>query len=71
MRTARKVADRIIMLYPIGRLADGEPQIIYDGPPGEIDRAGDPRVTQFVNGEAGERLMEMSKLAELNSINHS
>jgi phospholipid/cholesterol/gamma-HCH transport system ATP-binding protein len=67
MRTARKVADRVIMLYPISRLDPGEPQIIYDGPAKAIDEASDPRVTQFVHGEAGERLMEMRKMAELNS----
>ena len=33
MRTARKVADRIVMLYPLPRLKANEPQIIYDGPP--------------------------------------
>jgi phospholipid/cholesterol/gamma-HCH transport system ATP-binding protein len=33
--------------------------VLYDGPPGEIDRAEDRRVRQFVRGEAGERLMEM------------
>lgn len=71
MRTARKVADRVIMLYPLGRLAADEPQIIFDGPPGEIDQAADPRVTQFVHGEARERLMEMSRIADLNSMNHS
>ncbi len=59
MRTARKVADRIVMLYPLTRLGAGEPQIIYDGPPGAIDSAADQRVTQFVRGEARERLMEM------------
>jgi len=59
MHSARKVADRIVMLYPISRLDEDEPQIIFDGSPKEIDRAGDPRVTQFINGEAGERLMEM------------
>ncbi len=61
MRTARKVADRVVMLYPFGRLKKGEPQIIYDGPPQEIDAAADRRVAQFVRGEAGERLMEMQK----------
>ncbi len=71
MRTAQKVADRVIMLYPIGRLAPDEPQIIFDGPPGQIDQTGDPRVTQFVNGEAGERLMEMRRMADLNSTNNS
>ncbi len=59
MRTARKVADRIVMLYPLARLGDDQPQIIYDGPAGAIDSADDPRVTQFVRGEARERLTEM------------
>jgi phospholipid/cholesterol/gamma-HCH transport system ATP-binding protein len=59
MRTAQKVADRVVMLYPLPRLRPGEPQILYDGPPGGIDRAEDRRVRQFVQGEAGERLMEM------------
>lgn len=62
MRTARKVADRVVMLYPLGRLDENEPQILYDGPPDEIEASPDPRVTQFVRGEAGERLMEMRKL---------
>jgi phospholipid/cholesterol/gamma-HCH transport system ATP-binding protein len=59
MRTAQKVADRVVMLYPLARLRTGEPQIIYDGPPEKIEQAFDSRVTQFVRGEAGERLMEM------------
>ncbi len=64
MRTARKVADRVLMLYPLSRLGPDEPQIIFDGPADKIDRAADARVTQFVHGEAGERLMEMRKMAE-------
>jgi phospholipid/cholesterol/gamma-HCH transport system ATP-binding protein len=59
MRTARKVADRVVMVYPLSRLEDGESQIVFDGPPSELDRAADRRVRQFVRGEAGERLMEM------------
>jgi phospholipid/cholesterol/gamma-HCH transport system ATP-binding protein len=59
MNTARKLADRIVMLYPLARLAAEEPQIIFDGPPDRLDRAGDRRVSQFIRGEAGERLMEM------------
>lgn len=61
MRTARKVADRVIMLYPIPRLQGNEPQIIFDGPPSELDRTSDRRVQQFVHGEAGERLMEIQE----------
>jgi phospholipid/cholesterol/gamma-HCH transport system ATP-binding protein len=59
MRTAQKVADRVMMLYPVTRLRPDEPQILYDGPPDHIERAADSRVSQFVRGEAGERLMEM------------
>jgi phospholipid/cholesterol/gamma-HCH transport system ATP-binding protein len=58
MRTARKVADRVVMIYPLGRLEKGEPQIIYDGPPEKLDDSAERRVRQFVRGEAGERLME-------------
>jgi phospholipid/cholesterol/gamma-HCH transport system ATP-binding protein len=59
MNTAKRVADRVVMLYPLNRLKDGEPQMIFDGPPSELERTKDRRVTQFVRGEAGERLREM------------
>ena len=59
MRTARKVADRVVMLYPLPRLEPGQSQILFDGKPEDIDSAADARVTQFVEGEAGERLVEM------------
>ncbi len=59
MHSARKVADRVIMLYPYSRLEHGESQILYDGPPDKLDSTPDRRVRQFVHGEAGERLMEM------------
>ena len=65
MRTARKVADRVVMLYPTSRLEAGESQIIFDGPPSELDRTEDSRVVQFVRGEAGERLMEMRSEASM------
>jgi phospholipid/cholesterol/gamma-HCH transport system ATP-binding protein len=64
MRTTRKVADRVVMLYPIARLKDGESQILFDGPPSELDKTKDPRVRQFVHGEAGQRLMEMREAIE-------
>ena len=62
MRTAQKVADRVVMLYPLPRLRADEPQIIYDGPSDRIEQAADSRVSQFVRGEARERLMEMRQL---------
>jgi phospholipid/cholesterol/gamma-HCH transport system ATP-binding protein len=70
MKTARKVADRVVMLYPISRLDPTESQIIFDGSPAEIDASTDQRVSQFVRGEAGDRLMEMSKQAESRVVEH-
>jgi phospholipid/cholesterol/gamma-HCH transport system ATP-binding protein len=61
MKSAAKVADRIVMLYPISRLDDEEPQIIFDGTPEQIERFKDKRVTQFFRGQAGDRLMEMGE----------
>jgi phospholipid/cholesterol/gamma-HCH transport system ATP-binding protein len=59
MRTATKVADRIVMMLPLARISFEDPQIIFDGTPSELTACGDTRVQQFVRGEAGERLMEM------------
>jgi phospholipid/cholesterol/gamma-HCH transport system ATP-binding protein len=60
MKTVSKVADRVVMLYPLSRLDHGEAQIIYDGPADVIGDCPDPRVQQFVRGEAGERLRELA-----------
>ena len=59
MKSAQRVAERIVMLYPLHRLKEGEPQILFDGTPAELEHCRDRRVTQFVRGEAGERLVEM------------
>jgi phospholipid/cholesterol/gamma-HCH transport system ATP-binding protein len=61
MKTARKVADRVIMLYPLPRLKEGESQILFEGSPAELGRCQDPRVHQFVEGMAGERLKEIAR----------
>ena len=42
MKTVTKVADRVVMLYPLARLAPDEPQIIYDGPPEGIETRSRP-----------------------------
>ena len=51
------------MLFPLARLPADAPQVIFDGRPADLDDCQDRRVRQFVNGEAGERLMEMRELA--------
>ena len=59
MRTVQKVADRVVMFYPAARLAAGEGQVLYDGPPQKLVTSTDPRVRQFVEGEARDRLTEL------------
>ncbi len=60
MKTAQKVADRIVMLHPLVRLRTGEGQVIFNGPPAELRASQDPRVLQFIEGEARERLAELA-----------
>ena len=59
MRTVRKCAERVVMLYPHARLAPGESQILFDGPPDALETAADARVRQFVEGKALERVNEV------------
>jgi phospholipid/cholesterol/gamma-HCH transport system ATP-binding protein len=59
MQTARKVANRVVMLYPRRRLQPDQSQVLFDGPPSELEHADDRRVRQFVRGEAGERINEL------------
>ncbi len=59
MRTVRRVAERVVMLYPHARLDAGDPQVIYDGPTAGLDTTADVRVRQFVQGVAGDRLTEL------------
>jgi phospholipid/cholesterol/gamma-HCH transport system ATP-binding protein len=56
MKTALKVADRVVMLYPLAPLRPGERQIIFDGTPRQLRECDEPRVRQFVEGEARARL---------------
>ncbi|HVJ83623.1 MAG TPA: ATP-binding cassette domain-containing protein, partial [Planctomycetia bacterium] len=58
MKSVRRVADRVVMLYPLARLPADAPQVLFDGPPHALDDCRDPRVQQFVRGEAGERIAE-------------
>jgi phospholipid/cholesterol/gamma-HCH transport system ATP-binding protein len=44
MASARKISNRIAMLY--------QGKIIWDGPTAEIDRSGNPYVDQFIHGKA-------------------
>jgi phospholipid/cholesterol/gamma-HCH transport system ATP-binding protein len=63
MTTVRKVADRVVMLYPLPLLDADEPQVLFDGPPKDLDNSSDQRIRQFVRGEAGQRLMQLAEEA--------
>jgi phospholipid/cholesterol/gamma-HCH transport system ATP-binding protein len=65
MRTVQKVADRVVMLYPLARLEPGQPQLVYDGPAAGLAAAADPRVRQFVEGDARDRLAEVREIEEI------
>jgi phospholipid/cholesterol/gamma-HCH transport system ATP-binding protein len=55
MASARKIADRIAMLY--------EGRIIWQGPKRDIDHSGNPYVDQFIHGRAeGPIKMQVRKL---------
>ena len=56
MKTVHRVAERVIMLYPLARLTPGEPQIIFDGTVDELGKCTDPRVKSFVEGDARGRM---------------
>ena len=63
MHTVRKVADRVVMLASLGRLKPEEPQVVFNGPPRQLETSQDRRVRQFVQGEAGERITELAEQA--------
>lgn len=60
MSTVRKVADRVVMFYPLSRLKPGESQIVFEGTPDQAFSSLDSRVSQFVYGEARERMEELA-----------
>jgi phospholipid/cholesterol/gamma-HCH transport system ATP-binding protein len=64
MKTVQKVADRVVMLFPLSRLAPGENQVLFDGTLEELARCADPRVRQFVEGQAQDRLRELARQEE-------
>ena len=60
MTTVRKVADRVVMLYPLSRLSEGESQVVFNGTAKQAFASSDPRISQFVHGQAGERMQELA-----------
>jgi phospholipid/cholesterol/gamma-HCH transport system ATP-binding protein len=65
MNTVYKVADRIVMLYPLAQLRPGESQVLFDGTPEQIQECQEPRVSKFVGGS------HPTGRARLSNGNHS
>ena len=64
MATVRKVADRVIMLYPLALLDEDEPQILFDGTPADLEQASDERVRQFVRGDGRRHVVRRRALVD-------
>jgi phospholipid/cholesterol/gamma-HCH transport system ATP-binding protein len=64
MKTVNKVANRVVMLYPLSRLQPGENQVLFDATPEQLRECPEPRVRQFIEGEARDRLQELARQAE-------
>ncbi len=56
MKTVWRVADRVVMLYPLSRLEPNERQVLFDGTPEELRSCADPRVKAFAEGDARGRM---------------
>jgi phospholipid/cholesterol/gamma-HCH transport system ATP-binding protein len=63
MQTVRKVADRVVMLSSLARLKPDDSQVLFDGAVRQLESCEDRRVSQFVRGEAGERITELAEQA--------
>ena len=61
MRTARKVADRVVMLYPLSRLSPASRKSFTTARPASWTTPATAACGQFVHGEAGERLTELRR----------
>ncbi len=60
MHTVRRVADRVVMLYPLARLQPGESQIVFEGTAAEAFLSDDERVCDFIRGDATRRIQELA-----------
>ena len=60
MHTVRKVADRVVMLAPLARLAAHESQVRFRGDADDLSACDDPEVRSFIDGDATARMLELA-----------
>lgn len=56
MKTVFRVADRVIMLQPLALVPPDEQQVLFDGTVGALRLSPDPRVQEFIRGDASRRI---------------
>lgn len=61
MKTVFRVADRVIMLQPLSMVPPDEPQVLFDGTVGALRLSPDPRVQEFIRGDASRRIQDFSE----------
>jgi len=61
MKTVFRVADRVIMLQPLALVPPGEAQVLFDGTVGALRLSPDPRVQEFIRGDASRRIQSASE----------
>ena len=60
MKTVRKVADHVAMISPLKQLPQNSSQLLFEGTTDELFQAEDWRVRNFVEGIAGDRLIDLA-----------
>ena len=58
MTTVHRVADRVIMLSPLGRLESDESQIVFEGSSDQAFSSDDSRIARFIRGDVGQRIID-------------
>ena len=60
MHTVRKVADRVVMVAPLVRLAADDSQVRFRGTAAELSDTDQPEVRSFIDGDATTRMQELA-----------
>ena len=64
MKTVFRVADRVIMLQPLALVPEAENQILFDGTVGALRLSPEPRVQEFIRGDASRRIQFSAEIMD-------
>jgi phospholipid/cholesterol/gamma-HCH transport system ATP-binding protein len=60
MSTVRKTADRVVMMSALNRVPRDASQILFDGSRDDLFASEEESISEFVNGRADRRLLELA-----------